>query len=243
MTAAGAAIQLVPAGNTAAATTKKSILIKAPSGTKVTAHASQPSPQEVPKLAKSSTKLQPGIIRMAGPRAAAPAVTKVDVGTSITPVKTPTVSASASVTSSAVSRRLDLPEEEPGALASVAMATVAKPVDEEVDEVSLECQEVFDDSFEKSSDEPAKESGDNPPKKGGEPVGSAAGQPEAVVDLLKPLPEPGAEPEGSLARVTPPLQLRTNEFGLVEVVTASRDNIGSSSHLRVRFFLKNRRGK
>jgi hypothetical protein len=186
-------------------------------------------------------------------------VTKMNIGTSITPVKAvpefPSAAVAAgqqhystavgvSVNGVQISRRLQLPDDESAALTrepSLVSAAAAAVVEEmETADVLLECREVFDDSFEKSGDEEmeeaaiktttmeseekktAKDSGEIPAASQ-LAVQAAAGsvsQPAAAglepLDLLKPLPEP-AVPDGR----GPPLAVRTNEFGLVEVVTAA----------------------
>jgi hypothetical protein len=261
-----AAKSATPAGT--AATTKKSILLKAPPNKVVTQQ------QQAPLLnteAKRSTKLQPGIIRMTSPKAPAivtssltsslatvtAVVTKVDIGTSITPVKdspivTPSSDASAVAVSSVqqVSRRLQLPDEEP---ATTQAEPTAALEDGEPGDVSLECQEVFDDSFEKNCDETSAKTPETEDKQKQKICSSeetnyaeisvtaektatvrsaspAAGTTmgEATVDLLKPLPEPGPEVRG------PPLPFRTNEFGLIELVaTTALAKPAATAQLRV----------
>jgi hypothetical protein len=145
-----------------------------------------------------------------------------------------------------ISRRLQLPDDESAALTkepTLFSAAAAAAVEEmETADVLLECREVFDDSFEKSGDEEmeeaakktttleaeekkaAKDSGEIPAAiPAASQLAACAGsvsQPAAAslepLDLLKPLPEP-AVPDGR----GPPLAVRTNEFGLVEVVTAA----------------------
>ena len=202
---------------------------------------------EVVRAGRSATtKLQPGIIRMVSPKAVpatlpptAGVVTKVDVGTSITPVKPVPPPSMVAAVSGTVSRRLQLPEEEPASLVSATKQTV---IEEETDEVSLECQEVFDDSFEKSSEnEAASEAveaavaGGQLSKENGEAAGrliepplSASQSDVDALDLLKPLPERVPDDRG------PPLEVRTNEFGLVEVVTPVSDKTASTTLLKVR---------
>ncbi len=282
----GSTIQYVPAKTAAAAATaKKSILIKAPPATSklivssphppssphLNPDLSRPSP---PAAAKKPAKLHPGIIRMASPKTAAPpspavapmsvmtsagtTVTKVDIGTAVTPgVKAmpefPSAAAEGqqhystavgvSVNGVQISRRLQLPDDESAALTkepALFSAAVAAAVEEmETADVLLECREVFDDSFEKSGDEEmeeatnktktteadekkaAKDSGEIPAASqlAVQACAGSVSQPAAAslepLDLLKPLPEP-AVPDGR----GPPLAVRTNEFGLVEVVTA-----------------------
>jgi hypothetical protein len=212
--------------------TKKSILLKAPPASKAVVAAAaigEPLPVAAERGGRSATthKLQPGIIRMVSPKTAAP--TKVDVGTSITPVKSHVLPAAPAPVSAAVSRRLLLPEEE----------EPAGEEEEEADDMSLECQEVFDDSFDKNSDNEPAESRDKPRgKESGNNAGSdrsvmpVVTQPDAeAVDLLKPLPEPVVPvPEG---RTGLPLEVRTNEFGLVEVVTPAADKSASLGNMQV----------
>jgi hypothetical protein len=141
-----------------------------------------------------------------------------------------------------ISRRLQLPDDESAALTKEpALFSAAAAVEEmETADVLLECREVFDDSFEKSGDEEmeeaakkttateaeekktAKDSGEIPAASqlAVQACAGSVSQPAAasleLLDLLKPLPEP-AVPDGR----GPPLAVRTNEFGLVEVVTAA----------------------
>jgi len=180
-------------------------------------------------------------------------VTKVDIGTSVTPVKAvpefPFAPAAAqqhystavgvSVNGVQISRRLQLPDDESAALTKEPALFSAAVEEMETADVLLECREVFDDSFEKSGDEEmeeatnktktteadekkaAKDSGEIPAASqlAVQACAGSVSQPAAasleLLDLLKPLPEP-AVPDGR----GPPLAVRTNEFGLVEVVTA-----------------------
>jgi hypothetical protein len=181
-------------------------------------------------------------------------VTKMEIGTSVTPVKAmpeyPSTTAQqhystavgVSVNGVQISRRLQLPDDESAALAkepALFSAAAAAAVAEEMEtaDVLLECREVFDDSFEKSGDEEmeeaakkrteadeikaAKDSGEIPAASqlAAQACAGSVSQPAAAslepLDLLKPLPEPVPDGRG------PPLAVRTNEFGLVEVVSAA----------------------
>jgi hypothetical protein len=210
-----------------------------------------------PKTAAPSPS--PAIAPMSVMTSAGTTVTKMDIGTSVTPVKAmpefPSAAVAAgqqhystavgvSVNGVQISRRLQLPDDESAALTkepALFSAAAAAAVEEmETADVLLECREVFDDSFEKSGDEEmeeaakktttvvadekkaAKDSGEIPPasqlsvQAPAGPVSQLAAASLEPLDLLKPLPEP-AVPDGR----GPPLAVRTNEFGLVEVVTAA----------------------
>jgi hypothetical protein len=212
-----------------------------------------------PKTAAPPSPAVVSVAAMSVMTSAGTTVTKVDIGTSVTPVKAvpefPSSAAAAgqqhystavgvSVNGVQISRRLQLPDDESAALtkepAPFSSAAAAAVEEMETADVLLECREVFDDSFEKSGDEEMEEAAKNTTtteaeeikaaKDSGEipaasqlSVQAAAGsvsQPAAAslepLDLLKPLPEP-AVPDGRV----PPLAVRTNEFGLVEVVTAA----------------------
>jgi hypothetical protein len=201
-------------------------------------------------------------------------VTKMDIGTSVTPVKAvqefPSAAVAAagqqhystavgvSVNGVQISRRLQLPDDESAALtkepALFSAAAAAAAEEMETADVLLECREVFDDSFEKSGDEEMEEAGKKTtatteveekksakdsgeihaaPQLAVQACGGSVSQPAAAslepLDLLKPLPEP-AVPDGR----GPPLAVRTNEFGLVEVVTAAlASQPAASVNLRV----------
>jgi hypothetical protein len=206
---------------------------------------------------KTAAPPAPAVAPMSVMTSAGTTVTKVDIGTSVTPVKAvpefPFAPAAAqqhystavgvSVNGVQISRRLQLPDDESAALtkepALFSAAAAAAAVEEmETADVLLECREVFDDSFEKSGDEEmeeaakmtteaeekkaAKDSGEIPAASqlAVQACTGSVSQPAAAslepLDLLKPLPEP-AVPDGR----GPPLAVRTNEFGFVEVVTAA----------------------
>jgi hypothetical protein len=206
---------------------------------------------------KTAAPPSPAVASMSVMSSAGTTVTKMDIGTSVTPVKAMPEFPSAvaaqqhystavgvSVNGVQISRRLQLPDDESAALTkepALFSAAAAAAVEEmETADVLLECREVFDDSFEKSGDEEMEEAAKNTTtteaeekkaaKDSGEipaasqlAVQACAGsvpQPAAAsfepLDLLKPLPEP-AVPDGR----GPPLAVRTNEFGLVEVMTAA----------------------
>jgi hypothetical protein len=207
-----------------------------------------------PKTAAPSPS--PAVAPMSMTTSAGTTVTKMDIGTSVTPVKAVpeypaacagqqhySTAVGVSVNGVQISRRLQLPDDESAALAKepalFSAAATAAVEEMETADVLLECREVFDDSFEKSGDEEIEEATNKTKtteaeekktaKDNGEilaashlAVQACAGsvsQPAAAslepLDLLKPLPEPVPDGRG------PPLAVRTNEFGLVEVVTAA----------------------